>query len=408
MPRKKSLIFSLLALVVICGFLAAPEPAFAARKEKVLYSFCSEQGCDDGAGYPSNLIFDAAGNLYGTTIFGGLYNSGVVFQLALGADGTWTEKVLYNFCSLQGCADGSAPQSGLIFDAAGNLYGTGLGGEGVGGVVYQLAPGADGTWTESVLHSFSYGEGLPWGDLVFDTAGNLYGATLRGGNPGTVFELKPQGNGTWSEETLYTFQGGSDGSVPFGPLVFDASGNLYGSTAQGGIGNGGTVYELMPQTNGTWKKKALHGFGVGSDGTFPSSVIFDAAGNLYGTTSSGGAHNNGTIFRLSPRSNGRWKEAVLRSFQRVRGPAASLVFDTAKNLYGTTYVGGPGCPPYGCGTVFEFNPATRAYKVLCAFSRDRRGHGPDSSLILDAAGNLYGTTMEGGAHGAGVVFEVMR
>ena len=247
--------------------------------------------------------------------------------------------------------------------------------------------------------------------MVFDAAGNLYGAADCYGD-GAIFELKPQGNGTWSEGTLYAFQGGSDGSEPNGPLILDASGNLYVTTFGGGTYNSGVAFQLTPNAGGAWSEKVLYNFCSlrnCADGAHPFfGLIFDAAGNLYSTTANGGVSNNGTIFRLSPRTNGRWKETVLRSFHRVRSPTAGLVFDAAKNLYGMTYVGGPGCPPYGCGTVFEFNPATRAYKVLSAFSRDRRGHGPDSSLILDAAGNLYGTTREGGAHGAGVVFEVMR
>jgi uncharacterized repeat protein (TIGR03803 family) len=323
-------------------------------------------------------------------------------------DGTWSEKVLYSFCSLPKCTDGSSPSSGLIFDAAGNLYGvTGGGGTPLAAVVYQLASGANGTWTEKVLHTCVYGEGLPWGNLIFDAGGNLYGATLRGGNLGSVFELMPQGGGSWNKKVLHTFQGGSDGTVPFGPLVFDLSGNLYGATAEGGTGNGGTVYELMPQAKGTWREKVLHDFGIGSDGRFPSNVIFDAAGNLYGTTDYGGSSNNGTIFRLSPRTNGGWKETVLRSFQRVRYPRAGLIVDAAGNLYGTTEFGGPGCPQLGCGTVFRLNPATRSYKVLCVLGRDRKGNGPYTSVILDAAGNLYGATIEGGVHHAGAVFEVM-
>lgn len=399
---KKAVVFSVVTWLVIFGCLASS--AFAARKEEVLYSFCSEQSCN-GFQSPSNLILDAAGNLYGTTLYGGANNDGVVFQLTPEADGTWSEKELYSFCSLSNCTDGSYPSSGLIFDAAGNLYGvTEGGGTALPAVAYQLAPGANGTWTERVLYTFAYGEGMPWGNLIFDAAGNLYGATLRGGNPGTVFELMPQGGRTWRRKVLHTFQGG-DGSVPFGPLVFDASGNLYGATAEGGTGNGGTVYELMPQANGTWREKALHDFGIGSDETFPSSVILDAAGNLYGTTRYGGVSNGGTIFRLSPNANGRWKEKVLHSFRNFYQPG-QVILDAAGNLYGPVG-GGSGCPRYGCGGVFQFNPATGAYRVVCAFGHARKGHDPDG-VILDAAGNLYGTTALGGAFGDGVVFEVMR
>jgi len=408
MPRKKSLIFSALALVAICVFLAAPESASAARKEKVLYKFCSEYACEDGTN-PSDLILDAAGNLYGTTFTGGEYGFGVVFQLTPGAGGTWSEKVLYNFCSLQDCADGAYPSSGLIFDAAGNLYGVTYGGDTQRAVAYQLTPGADGAWTESVLYTFSDGVGAPCGDLVFDTAGNLYGAADCYVT-GAIFELKPQGDGMWSEETLYTFQG-SDGSEPNGPLVLDASGNLYGTTFGGGTYNSGVAFQLTPHAGGTWSEKVLHSFCSlqnCADGAYPfSGLIFDAAGNLYSTTANGGISANGTVFRLSPRTNGRWKETVLRRFQRSRTPHAGLIFDAAGNLYGTTAGGGPGCPHDGCGTVFKLNPTTRAYKVLCTISRYGKGAAPDTSLIFDAAGNLYGATELGG-NGYGVAFEVVR
>jgi uncharacterized repeat protein (TIGR03803 family) len=399
---KKAVIFSVATWVAIYGCLASS--AFATRKEKVLYSFCFEQSCN-GFQFPNNLILDKDGNLYGTTIFGGTNNDGVVFQLTPEEDGTWSEKELYSFCSLSNCADGSYPSSGLIFDSAGNLYGvTEGGGTAFPAVAYQLAPGANGTWTERVLHTFAYGEGMPWGSLIFDAAGNLYGATLRGGNLGTVFELMPQGDRTWRRKVLHTFQGGDDGNEPFGPLVFDASGNLYGATTQGGTGNGGTVYELMPQANGTWGEKVLHEFGIGSDGRFPNSVILDAAGSLYGTTRYGGVSNDGMIFRLTPGANGRWKEKVLHSFHYFYDPGA-VIFDAAGNLYGPIG-GGPGCPRFGCGGVFQFK-ATGSYAVISTFGHARKGDRPDG-VILDATGNLYGTTTRGGADGDGVVFEVMR
>jgi len=402
MLRKKAEIFSVVTWVVILGCLASS--AFAARKEKVLYSFCSEQSCNGFQG-PSNLILDAAGNFYGTTIYGGTTNNGAVFQLTHGADGTWSQNVLYSFCSLPKCSDGSSPSSGLIFDAAGNLYGATDGvGTSLSAVVYQLAPSANGTWTERVLHTFTYGEGLPWGNLIFDAARNLYAATLRGGNPGTIFELMPQQGDTWVKKLLHTFQVG-DGSVPFGPLVFDASGNLYGATAEGGTGNGGTVYELIPQANGSWRERVLHDFGIGSDGTFPSSVILDDARNVYGTARYGGVSNGGTIFRLSPDASGRWKEKVLHSFQRFDQPGA-MIFDGAGNLYGPIG-GGPGCPEYGCGGVFQFDPTTGAYRVISAFGHSRKGDDPDG-VVLDMNGNLYGTTTRGGSEGDGVVFEVVR
>jgi uncharacterized repeat protein (TIGR03803 family) len=437
MQSKKPLILFVTACTVLFGFLAIAAPLFAASKEKVLYSFNGT----DGATPTSSLIFDAAGNLYGTTYYGGkctLGGCGTVFRLALGANGKWTHTVLYRF---RGGKDGQFPDASLIFDAAGNLYGTTSGGGGnysvfcqTGcGTVFELSRGTDGTWTETVLHSFNYtgngggGEGYyPSGSLIFDAAGNLYGTTNRGGASGTrcaasacgtVFELTLGTNGKWKEKVLHSFGKERDGSEPRAGLIFDATGSLYGTTWEGGasgrgcdVGVCGAVFELTPGTDGKWKEKVLHSF-RGADGSGPSAnLIFDAAGNLYGTTQYGGAHTYGTVFQLAPETNGRWGEKVLRSFYHRRFPLGDLILDAAGNLYGTTTVGGgSGCLYQDCGTVFQFVPGTGGkwtYRVLYRFDGGEDGYSPYAGLIFDAAGNLYSTTLGGGAYGYGTVFEI--
>ena len=318
MPSKKALT-PLIAFAVVFVFLTAAAPADAASKEKVLYSF-KDNGTDGYAPY-AGLMFDAAGNLYGTTYYGGVHGDGTVFRLSPGAGG-WAETVLYNFCSVDGCADGTWPNAGLTLDAAGNLYGTTWNGGGASsyGTVFQLAPGAGNTWTETVLHGFGEnGDGhYPYAvGLIFDAAGNLYGTTLRGSehDGGTVFKLMPGGGGTWTETVLNRFGDlPRRGSHSQAGLIFDTAGNLYGTTEEGGAYRCGTVFKLTPNTNGRWTETVLHSF-KGSDGRSPyASLIFDTAGNLYGTTYKGGAHGLGTVFKITPGANGTWAETVLHSF----------------------------------------------------------------------------------------------
>ena len=375
-----------------------------AAQEKVLHVFLDD--LVDGTTPQAGLIFDAAGNLYGTTAGGGPSGRGTVFELSPGAGGTWTEKVLWSFGN---GTDGAQPYAGLIFDPAGNLYGTtDLGGAFGYGTVFELSPGAGGTWTEKVLHSFNNDgtDGIePLAPLIFDAAGNLYGTTYQGGaynSYGTVFELSPAGGGTWTEKVLHSFGSGMDGEISYGGLIFDAAGNLYGTTAYGGTNDLGTVFELTPAAGGTWTEKVLHSFGSGTDGTYPwAGLIFDAAGNLYGTTSGGGTAG-GTLFELTPAGGGTWTEQVLHNFGNGTDgvtPQASLIFDGAGNLYGTTNGGGS----YGGGTVFRFN--AHGETLLYSFSGED-GNNPYAGLILDVAGNLYGTTTGGGSDGEGVAFEI--
>jgi uncharacterized repeat protein (TIGR03803 family) len=335
------------------------------------------------------VIFDGAGNLYGTTLGGGsnsssacIYGCGTAFRLIPGSGGSWTESVLYSFCSLSRCVDGSAPQSGVIFDQTGNLYGTTvIGGSSSAsacnnlgcGTVFKLTPNADGRWTESVLHSFfsltDCADGKStFASVIFDGAGNLYGTASEGGNLsqcdehgcGVFFELTPNADGTWKEEILHRFAGGRDGAVPEDSLLFDGSGNLYGTAHLGGnLTNCGVVFELTPDSHGSWEEKVLYSF-AGGDGRGPfASLAFDKAGNLYGTTLLGadrlcGSSGCGVVFELTPNSNGGWTETVLHRFLDHPGaaPYAGVIFDAAGNVYGTT----SGDHSTTFGSVFEITP----------------------------------------------------
>ena len=381
--------------------------------ETVLYSF-NFNGTDGGDPAYTALVSDAAGNLYGTAGSGGIYDSGIAFELSPNGGGGWTETVLYNFGK---GTEGSGPDCGLIFDAAGNLYGTTTaGGIHNKGTVFELLPNGNGSWTNKVLHSFDDGSdgAYPFAALVFDHLGNLYGTTYQGGihGRGTVFEVSPNGSGGWSEKVLHSFNlNGVDAALPYAPLTIDAAGNLYGVTAYGGIYYGsGAVFEVSPNGSGGWTEKVLHSFGNGNDGAVPiSGLLLDAANNLYGTTYAGGIHGNGAVFELTPRQNGSWSERLLHSFAGTDGayPQSNLIFLGA-NLYGTTYGGGVA----GTGTVFEMIPTqggnwseTVLHNFGAAYGAD--GAYPDSGLLSDSAGNLYGTTnLGGGTYNSGTVFEV--
>src|SRR5271167_1758353 len=326
--------------------------------DKVLHNF-NDNGTDGYYPYAS-LIFDAAGNLYGTTSFGGAYGYGTVFELTPTAGGGWTETVLHSFGN---GTDGAEPYASLIFDAAGNLYGTTqYGGIYHVGTAFELTPTAGGGWTATVLYNFGSRSGSGtdgyWpSSLILDAAGNLYGTTQRGGTYswGIAFELTPAG-GSWTETVLHSFGNGTDGLWPQARLIFGATGNLYGTTQFGGTHGVGTVFELTPTADGGWTEQVLHNFGSsGTDGAFTQAgLIFDAAGNLYGTTFEGGSYILGTVFELTPTAGGGWTETVLHSFGNGTDgayPYASLIFDAVGNLYGTTQHGGTyNFCSGGCGT----------------------------------------------------------
>jgi uncharacterized repeat protein (TIGR03803 family) len=287
-----------------------------------------------------------------------------VFELSPNQGGGWTEKVLHQFGAK--ASDGVQPRAGLVFDAAGNLYGTTLYGGSYGnGTVFELTPAAGGGWTEKILHSFNSNgkDGYePPAGLIVDRNGNLYGTTLRGGqyNYGTAFELIPQTGGNWTEKILHDFSNaGGDGSFPTASLIFDAKGNLYSATQTGGAHGYGTAFELIPAMDGTWSEKTLHSFEglYAMDGAYPSALTFDASGNLYGTAAGGGPYDAGTVFKLTSQPDGSWVEKTLYAFGTYRdrdgiAPDAGVISDRFGNLYGTTASGGE----YGNGTVFEITP----------------------------------------------------
>jgi len=344
----------------------------------------------DGRWPGAGVIFDQNGNLYGTTSEGGASDWGSVYELT--ADGR--EKVLYSFGRRN--KDGQYPFASLVFDKEGNLYGTtSVGGAHLNGTVFEITAAGK----EKVLHSFHKSDGsTPVAGVIFDQNGNLYGTTTRGGahGGGTVFEITAAGK----EKVLHSFGSQSgDGFLPYAGLVFDGNGNLYGTTTQGGAHGNGTVFEITAA--GT--EKVLHSFDPrAGDGYNPGAgLIFDNEDNLYGTTSQGGPYGYGTVFEITAAGT----EEVLYSFGSQSGdgsnPEADLVFDQNGNLYGTTYVGGA----YDLGTVYELT-ADGLEKVLYSFgSQPGDGSNPLSGVIFDKEGNLYGTTFEGGAYNYGTVFE---
>ena len=356
--------------------LSPPVPPGGGWTETVLHSFSGPDGENPAAG----VVFDSAGNLYGTTAYGGngpctvlavVIGCGVVYELSppAVAGGNWTEKVLYNF---QGGADSGGSQAALIFDNAGNLYGT-TSGSGFDnssnnqGAVFQLSPPVvpGGPWTETTICNFpSAVLGVnPFGPVVFDAAGNLYGTTYLGGNLncgatiecGVVFQLSPPATsgGSWTETVIHTFAGGAhDGSNPVGPLVIDPSGTIFGATFRGGsaTGNGfGSAFALRPASGGGWSYSTLHFFGGTGDGFAPRGGVTLGPGHvLYGTTSSGGSLNVGTVFKLTPGPlGGSWTETILHSFQYSTGtpndgstPYGGVLL-RGGTLVGATLGGGP-------------------------------------------------------------------
>jgi uncharacterized repeat protein (TIGR03803 family) len=377
----------------------------------------------NGANPVGSLTPDGAGNYYGTTYGGGTNGWGTVFELSPSVGGGWTETILYSFT---GGADGGSPGFAVVRDAAGNLYGsTTFFGSLNHGMVFELSPLSGGGWTESVLYTFTGGAdgGAPNG-LVIDPAGNLYGTTNVGGNSlndGVVFELSPSASG-WTESTIYTFYAVhplGDTSAN-GALTLDAAGNLYGTTSYNGTRGNGVVFKLSPNGSGGWTARVLHNFsGFGDGGSPNGNLVLDAAGNIFGTTPTGGdktacnRHGCGVVFELSPTMAGGWKYTGLYAFTGGTDggvPYAGLVIDSSGNLYGTTNQGGPstgtGCSS-GCGVVFEFSPGSSGYSETILYSlTTTTGAGPSAPLSRDSSGNLFGTTFYGGTDNIGTVFEV--
>ena len=432
----------LCALLVILGC----EFALGQAQYKVLYNLAG--GPSDGANPIGALVFDSVGNLYGTTSGGGTSSSpacaefgcGTVFELSPNVDGTWSEKVIYSFCSKfseLNCQDGSFPQAGLVLDATGNLYGmTSKGGgrpcpldtEGCGTIFELSPPSSHATaWKYSVLYRFCAIEqggvckdgDYPLGRLALDSSGKLYGTTRRGGaghggegnlDGGTVFELSPSG-GRWTESVLYSFCSFGtgnycpDGAAPEAGVTFDESGNIYGTTAFGGASfprhGYGTVYELSPGSN-EWNETVLYA-PLGNGGVYPrADVSFDRLGNLFSTFLGGRPDGDGGVFRIGPHGG-----VTATPFNGEDGdtPTSGVLIDARRAvLYGTTPMGGAA----SLGVIYKIVPPSQESVLhsFCSLDGCADGGSPEGSLIEDRLGNLYGATTGGGAYNEGVVFEI--
>src|SRR5664279_3943944 len=324
-----------------------------------------------------------------------------------------TYKVLHTF----NYTDGSQPIAPLVFDPQGNLYGTTFSGGLSGyGTVFELSPNSDGTWSESIIHAFTNGrDGAgPNGGVVLANGNEMYGVAEGGATHlGLVFSLDHISATNWHELVLHPFTGGADGEYPGGPLTLDSSGNLYGVTGGGSFGNG-TVFKLTPNPGSSgWTKSLLYTFNR-PDGTPDGGLIFDAAGNIYGTCHEDGTYGWGTVYKLTQNPDGSWTETALHEFQGYHNgdgqyPNPALVMDAHGNLYGTTAEGGSGCDPLGCGTIFKLTPLPDGQwleTILHEFTDGNDGGEPLAGLISDRAGNLYGVAYTGGANDSGVVFEL--
>ena len=406
--RFETLIPSMAVVFVLAIALAVvATPSAQAQTYTVLYSFT---GSDvDGSNPAAGLVEDSAGNLYGTTLYGGTglfgctFGCGTVFEV----DTAGKETILHSFGET--VTDGESPYYGYLFrDTAGNLYGTtAYGGDHDSGTAFRL--GANG---KELFFSFPGGAkgGFPYAGLVGDTAGNFYGTTyVRGsGCPpygcGTVYQVTSVGK----ETVLYSFTGAPDGEFPKSSLVWDSTGNLYGTTEYGGANGYGTVFEVTA----TGKETVLYSFCSQADcvdGSYPySGLVQDSSGNLYGTTVDGGANGAGTVFELATTG----KETVLYSFCSQSGcvdgayPFSSLVRDSSGNLYGTTQYGGANSAD--AGTIFEVTTTGKETVLynFCSQPGCVDGSYTATGLLRDSAGNLYGTTFYGGASGDGTVFKL--
>lgn len=447
MNYKKTSLLSAIAIASAIFALTLPMSAQVVDTFRVLHSFTGKW---DGSRPYGPVLFDPAGSIYGTTQVGGNMANcaaesgcGLVYKLS-SSSGSWIENPIFGFAS---SATGAIPHGNLVMDASGDIFGVALAGGGATnctqvvegcGLVYELTPTSSGPWNETVLQTFNNGSegGNPEDGLVADGAGNFYGTASSGGSTnhcggsgcGVVYKLSPTSTGGWEQQILYAFTGGADGGIPTSKLIFDASGNLYGTAYLGGdlVPCGpegcGVVFELSPSSSGTWIETVLHAFAGNQhgDGYVPfGALAFDAAGNLYGTTYNGGTPSTcnlvgcGVIYKLTPTASG-WKETLIHDFQGGSdgaNPPFGVTLDAAGNVYGVTSAGGflTDCSGLGCGVVFKFSTDARGQwqeTLLHQFTGGNDGASPSASLTFGPDGKLYGVTVLGGTSNAGIVFNV--
>jgi uncharacterized repeat protein (TIGR03803 family) len=396
---------------ILAVALVLASVAYAQVSEQEIFSFNGYSGISPSSG----LTADSAGRLYGAAFEGGKTNSfcqagcGVLYVLAPKSGGGWEYRRLYAF-QIGIMSQDLFPGGQLVIDAVGNIYGvTGIR-ESAPGEIYRMSPNSDGSWTETILHVFDINDGFPGGGLAMDAAGNLYGTNIHGGTSGlgTVYQLTPNSDGSWSYTVIHNFGPSPDGYDSMGEVAFDSAGHLYGTTQGGGRFNQGTVFELSPNASGGWKERILYSFTGGADQGRPNGpVLLDARGNLYGTTSNGD-NGPGTVFELLHNSNGTWTEKTLHTFAKdgIDGnfPASGLILDRSGNLYGTTQSGGAN----NQGTVYKMTRlggGAWAESVIYNFVNSFGNSNWPSGLML-RNGAMYGTTQYGGASNSGAVFQI--
>jgi uncharacterized repeat protein (TIGR03803 family) len=402
-----------LSSLLLTTFLGLAVAYAAGQTETTIFNF---NGSTDGAWPKAGLVVGSNGDLYGATQYGGTGCSpsgcGTVYTLAY-SNGAWTENVIYDFLDVN---DGAGPIGRITFDASGNIYGTtAFGMPYEKGTIYELTPNFFGGWSASLLYAFTGGAdgNQPMTGLTFDQVGNLYGTTLFGGTgDGVLFELSPNVNGTWTEKVIHAFGAyDGDGISPSTGVAIDAGGNLYGATASGGADNQGTIYEFSPGPGGTWNESILHSFVGKFDGSQPDALIMDKNANLYGAAGGGGIltqtgdPGSGTIFRLVRAGGGTWRFAPLYTFDGTTGAVPNgLVIDNSGNLFGTTNSGGSSI----YGVAFELqrpsagNPWT--YSMLYDFAN---GGGIEPQGLIINFGELYGTNLTSTCYLCGTVWQII-
>jgi len=398
--RQCAVMAAALALFFLTVATVAP-----AQTLTVLHTFT---GGADGEDPYAGVTLDQQGRLYGTTYTGGTYGGGVVFRLVREGEG-WALSPIYSFGSQKN--DGSSPYSRVVFGPGGLLYGTTVyGGAENHGTVYSLQPPATACkatlcpWDETILYSFTGGAdgAYPlYGDLIFDQAGNIYGTTGGGGSSGggVVFKLARSGS-SWSESVLWNLSDDGGGSDPMGSVIFDPAGNLYGVTSFGGGGSYGAVYELSPTQSG-WSETSLYSF-TSEDGNGSGGLVMDAHGNLFGVTG-GLTGGNSAVYELTPQ-NGGWSFAQLQNFGlEYDGAVAAPTFDAHGNLYGPL----PTVNESFTGEIFRMTPSGNQwlYSAYYTFNGSTSGL-PLGAVTFDASGNMYGTGLAGGSDYDGTVWEI--